>query len=414
MIALHNVMFDGTQPQERFAGQVGTITATPAKVDEFVGNATSGSFPVTVKSSLPLAGLSVDAFGLGVPVKYTGTQVQDDPDDPSSASNKYDVSVTHGSLLEATLTSAAGDLDMFLAFDFNNDGAFSTSEVIASSTTSTANEFIQVKMPRDGNYQVWVQGWAAAPGTPFELVVNAIQGGDLTVGAVPSGPFQPNQPITFDVNWTKTIPAGAEAFGLIVAGPPGAPGALQIPVRLHNKATMTETVRLPAVADATLFKGMPTTNYGADQYIYLGGSDINRGVVKFDLSSLAVYPITSAKLKIYYDAFSGGGSAANLNAYNASKAWAEGTATWNAPWAVPGGDFVAGAVTQPITGAEAGSWKVFDVTAWAQAWAADAASNNGVLLRVTDQASFTVFRVDSREMWNAAQRPVLEVVYQVP
>ena len=85
LVALQNVMFDGSEAEEKFVGQVGTISAMPNPVDIFVGNATSGSFPMTVKSSLPLVGLDAAAFGLGVPETQTLPQIQDDPDDPSTA-----------------------------------------------------------------------------------------------------------------------------------------------------------------------------------------------------------------------------------------------------------------------------------------------------------------------------------------
>jgi hypothetical protein len=415
LIALQNVLYDGSQPQERFVGQVGTIQATPDKIDMFVGNATSGQIPMSVQSSLPLAGLEVNAFGLGVPEAHLGLpQIQDDPDDPNTSSYKFPVTIAHGAQLQATTTGAAGDLDLFILYDFNHDGQFVyPAEAVGSSTTSTANEFINIGMPPDGDYQVWVHGYAAA-NVPFDLVINAIQGMDMTAGGLPAGPFQPNQPIDFDLNWAKSIPAGGEAFGLILAGPPGASSALQIPVRLHNQPTASKTDKLMAMADATIFKGLPNTNFGGDQYLYVGGSDTNRAVIKFDLSSIAMYPIQKAELKVYYDAFSGGGSPAVLAANKLVKAWAENTVTWNAPWASPGGDYDSSGLGQPISGADVGTWKVFDITPWAQAWAANAADNFGILLREKDATSYTIFRLDSSEMWNAAQQPYLEVTYGVP
>ena len=94
-------MFDGSQAQERFQGQVGTIAATPDTVDLFVGNATSGSFPMSVKSSLPLVGLQAEGFGMSVPdVRKDLPQKQDDPDDPSTASYKIPVTIKTRRLLD--------------------------------------------------------------------------------------------------------------------------------------------------------------------------------------------------------------------------------------------------------------------------------------------------------------------------
>lgn len=415
LIALQNVLYDGARPEERFAGQVGTIIATPDKVDQFVGNATSGKSPVSVQSSIALAGLSVDAFGLGVPDKHLGLpQKQDDPNDPSTSSYKFPITIKHGAKLSATSTASAGDLDMFVLYDFNNDGQFTyPAEAVGSSTTSSANEFVSINMPRDGSYEVWVQGWNAAA-TTFDVVINAIQGFDMTISGLASGPFQPDQTITFDVNWTKSIPAGEAAEGLIMLGPPGASGALQIPIRLSNKTAMTKTVTLPAVADASLVKGQPTANSGLDQYLFAGANDANRSVIRFDLRSIATYPIQKALMKVYFDAWSGGGTAAKLNLNPVTTAWAENTVTWKTPWTVLGGDFTAPNVITPISSADLGTWKTFDITSWAQGWATDPASNKGVLMRVTEATSYTLFRFDSRQIWNPAWAPVLEVTYGIP
>ncbi len=417
LVALHNVMFDGAEPEERFQGQVGTIMSMPNAVDLFVGNATAGSFPMAIQSSLPLAGLSASSFGLGVPETQTLPQIQDDPNDPSTASYKFPITIQDGALLEVTTSAAAGDIDLFLLYDFNNDGNFDfNNEVIGSSTTSTANEYVKVTFPPDGNYLAAVHGWGVAAGQTFDITINAVQGKDLAIVGLPSGPFQPNTPINFVVNWTLAEPlaVGGEAFGLILAGPPGAPAALQVPVRLHNITTGTNTVELPAIADTYLAKGQPNTNFGNDGYLYIGGNDILRSVLKFDVSSIAPNPVVSAKLYVYYDAFSGGGTAHALRAYDVTTPWAEGTATWNTPWSVPGGDYVEPAAASVDIANDTGTWKVLDVTALVQRWVTDPATNNGVMLRARNVTSYTVFRFPSSENWNPAEAPKLVVTYGVP
>ncbi len=163
-------MFDGGAAQERFQGQVGTIAADPAAVDLFVGNATSGSFPVSVKASLPLVSLTADAFGLGVPQSQTLPQHQDDPNDPSTAFYKFPITIQHGARLDVSTAAAAGDLDLFLLYDANGDGSFNwNTERVGSSTTSTANESVSVTFPKDGNYLAAVHGYAAAVGQDFTI-----------------------------------------------------------------------------------------------------------------------------------------------------------------------------------------------------------------------------------------------------
>jgi hypothetical protein len=416
LIALHNVLYDGSQPAERFAGQVGTIIAMPPDVDMFVGNATSGSFPVTVQSSLALAGLTAGAFGLGVPEKHLGLpQHQDDPADPRTSYYKFPITIQRGARLDVSTTGPAGDLDLFLLYDFNGNGQFEyPSEVVGSSTTSTANEFVSLPMPRDGNYQAWVHGWAAAA-TTFDLVINAVQGNDMTITGMPSGPFQPNQPIQFTVNWTKTVPPGDAAEGLILAGPPGAASALQIPVRLHNITTGTATKTLTASGDSYIAAGFPTTNYGSQPFMFIGGNDALRDVVKFDASSISpIYPVQSAKLRLYMDAYGSTGQPHTLQVFGAAKSWAENTVTWTAPWTAPGGDYGALIADTTLSAANVGGWVELDVTPLARSWVQTPSTNMGVLLNALNISSYATFRFASREYWDATKAPQLVVTYGVP
>lgn len=417
LVALQNVSYNGTMTAERFQGQVGTITAMPPAVDLFVGMAPTGTFPVQIRSSLPLAGLTVDAFGLGLPEKHLGLpQIQDNPNDVSTSSYRFPVTISHGAKLEATTTSAAGDIDLFLLYDFNGDGQFSyPSEAVGSSTTSTADEFISLKMPRDGNYQVWVHGWATAA-TPFDLVINAVQGNDMTVAGLPAGPFQPHQVIAFNVNWTKTIAEGEAAEGLILAGPPGAPGALQIPVRLHNITTGTATKTVGAAADSTINVNYPTTNYGTEYFLYTGAGDMARSVVRFDTSSIAsMYPVVSAKARFYVTGFGSTGAPHSLKAYGLNTNFAESTVTWVTPWTTPGGDFGATALgSAPISMDLVGTWVEFDVTNLAKHWVWHPWMNQGLALRALDGVAYSWFSLASRNYWDATKRPELIVTYRVP
>ena len=250
VVALHNVMFDGADDMEIFTGQVGTILATPNPVDFFVGRRTSGSFKMTVKSSLALAALDVSAFGLGVPETKTLLQVQDNPDDPSTATYKFPITIEDGALLEVSTAAEDGDLDLFLLYDANADGYFDFgAEVIGSSTTTSANELVKLTFPAGGDYLAAVHGWGAAVNESFDVTINAVQGTGLTANDPPAGPYPPDTPIGFTVSWTldEPLPLDGEAFGLILAGTPDAPGIISIPVRLYN-ATPASAVYLPVIA----------------------------------------------------------------------------------------------------------------------------------------------------------------------
>lgn len=418
LVALQNVMFDGATTEEMFQGQVGTISATPNPVDLFVDSKTAGTVPMTVKSSLPLPDLQVAAFGLGVPEQMTLPQVQDDPDDPSTSTYKYPITAKDAAFIEVTTKAAAGDLDLFLLYDKNADGNFNfDDEVLASSTTSTGNEHVKITFPADGNYLAAVHGWGVQAGGMFDLIINVVQGTDLKVVNLPAGPYQPNTPIHFDLQWTldEPLPVDGEALGVVLLGPSGAESAIQIPVRLHNLVGSYETVSIVAAADARIHAGMANTNFGAQAHLYVGANDINRSVARFDLSGInPAYGIESAKIRVYVDAFGSTGVKADLAATQLTTPWNEATVTWKSPWTVPGGDIVAPSVTVPISKADVGKYLELDVTPWAQAWQANPAANHGVILHLVNQTKYTYYRLASSEFYTAPERLSLVVTLAKP
>jgi hypothetical protein len=179
-----------------------------------------------------LDGLSAEAFGLSQPSVTDEVGQQDDPNDPSSASIKKDVTVDHASRLTVATTLASDDFDLFVVRDANNDGTFTNAEIVAASTTGTSNEFVELVAPPDGDYQVWVQGWSVA-GTPnLQLLIDAIQGTDLTVSGAPAGPVAAGDEITLTVEFSKSMTAGQTYFGELLLGPPTAPTALKVPIEI--------------------------------------------------------------------------------------------------------------------------------------------------------------------------------------
>jgi hypothetical protein len=411
-------MLDGSAWAEGFQAQVGAITASPNPVDLFVDSKAAGAFSMSVKSSLPLPDLKVAAFGLGVPDIRTLPQIQDNPDDPSSASYRFPITAKDAAMIEVTTMGAAGDLDLFLLYDRNGDGNYDfVNEVLASSTTSTANEHVKVTFPADGNYLAAVHGFGIQPGANFTINMNVIQGTNLQVAGLPAGPYQPNIPIVFNVNWSLQSPLGTngEAFGVILLGPPGAESAIDIPVRLHNVVGSRETVNIVAQSDARLFSGAPTMAFGLEKYLYAGGNDTSRSVLRFDLGNISPSSaVESAKLRVCVDAFGGGGSPGDLAAYQLTNDFVENTVTWDAPWEKKGGDFGDAVVSTSISKADVGKFKEIDVTPWVQGWMDNAAANHGLILRLINQSSFTYYRFPSGEYWDQAKLPTLVVTIAKP
>jgi|GEM_PF-399915 len=191
-------------------------------------------------------------------------------------------------------------------------------------------------------------------------------------------------------------------------------GETEITVGSEFNTPVTET--FPATADTYIHNGLRTTNFGTSTFLYVGGNDVSRSLIQFDLSSIVQnYPVDKAELSVYVDAFSGGGSVADLQAFEVTTAWDETTATWKVPWTTDGGDFVATPMgTVSIVKTDVGTWKKIDITPLVQKWVADPAGNHGVMLRLLNQTSFTVYRLTSRQYWYPQFGPMLEVSYRKP
>ena len=168
-----------------------------------------------------------------------------------------------------------------------------------------------------------------------------------------------------------------------------------------QKAQEVITKTFAAVADTSLEAGQPTINFGNWTYLYVGANDSVRDVLKFDLSAIdPAYPVDQATLSLYIEAYSGGGSPAQLKVYEVVTGWAENTATWKTPWTVPGGDYISAAVAgTPIEKTAVGTWKKFDITPLVQKWVWDPTKNLGATVKLVDATSYTVYRLASREYW---------------
>ena len=425
LIMLHNVLFSGQTINEPFRGQVGTATLNPAMVI-IDGRQATGAIPVTLTSDVAIDALAATAYGLGGVQHYVVPAVQDDPDDPSTATYKYPVTINHGGLLEASTHAAASDVDLFLLYDANGDGVFDFAhEVIGSSTTSTGNEYVMVKFPADGNYLVAVHGWGVTEGDPVEITINAVQGNDLAVENVvrnPDGSF------TFDVAWNKAFTPGMSYWGLVMIGPARAPGIFQLPVFAASPPEHTET--LGTSADTYIDGWNANNNFGSDTRLKIRQGGIRAPLLKFDLSGIpADAQIVSATLKMSYLGYDSGHHNLTAELYALKRDWDEAAATWLYAtaadmWGMPGaGDTasdreaapVATALLTPVAVPNAVTWVQFDVTDLVQAWVSGDMANAGVILKGAGSVSTEyVFRSSNPAIPAHAQyAPVLEVVYTV-
>ncbi|MBN2115111.1 MAG: DNRLRE domain-containing protein, partial [Anaerolineales bacterium] len=133
-----------------------------------------------------------------------------------------------------------------------------------------------------------------------------------------------------------------------------------------NTPTPTATVSAPGgpltfitVADARVYQGSPTTNYGYQTNIQADagpGTSVQRSYLRFDVSGISG-PIESVKLRVYCTT---NGTVNGPAAYLADNTWIErgtGGVTWNTQPALLSGAFDnKGAIA-------AASWVEYDVTA---------------------------------------------------
>jgi subtilisin family serine protease len=226
-IALHNVLYAGTQLGEPIVGQAYQVQASPAPVVITTSNVVNvspiqfgDSWVESFTSAYTLTeGLGVLTFGLSQPQSWENVNL---PPGPTVCDWSYSFSVANGGLIEATAWSTnIADIDLYLF-----------GPVSASSTTPTAWEQVRVKRPPDGTYQVCVDNWSGTPGT-FNLILRVIQGTDLVVSGVPTGTINANTPVTFTVTFTKTAAPGTTWEGLLYLGPAAAPTAIEIPVTVN-------------------------------------------------------------------------------------------------------------------------------------------------------------------------------------
>jgi len=240
VLATHGVVFNGDKFDVPFKVTLGGVTVNPSSVEQ-EATADTGSFDVSFSSSLDLAGVKAEAFGLSQPTSTTETAKQDNPDDPSSASIKRDFTIAHASRATFSTDLAGNDIDLFVLYDANKDGQFTSSEIVGSSTTSSGEEVVRLTAPADGAYRVWVHGFGVTGNPTFHLDSTIVQGNDLTVTGIPAGAVPAGTPVTLHVTYSKTMTAGQTYLGELLLGPPSAPRALSVPIEIGRAAATSVT-----------------------------------------------------------------------------------------------------------------------------------------------------------------------------
>jgi subtilisin family serine protease len=233
-IGLHNVLNAGLNSTSNISVDLGVIEMSPNPWD--VGLVTDfsnliGQQMFLTNSTLNLPDLDVTAYGVSQPIQlYNEVIMQDNPGDVTTSSWSYEIDIVNGGLLEASIDSAfAIDIDLYVLRDLNSNGVPNWgSEIVASSTSPDETELVTIKKPANGKYWVFVHGYSVGgPSSNFDITIDAIQGIDLQLSDLPTGPLEAYMPENFNASYT--LPALDGIYhGIIFAGPSYAKEVLSV------------------------------------------------------------------------------------------------------------------------------------------------------------------------------------------
>ncbi len=163
-----------------------------------------------------------------------------------------------------------------------------------------------------------------------------------------------------------------------------------------------------------------SSNWGANPRMTLcgwGDGNYQRGILKFDLSSLAGLNITSATLSLYsFNPPQTTGSSGFYGLYPLTKAWTDSAVSWTTAasgvtWTTPGGDFAAtpDATSPKRPKASVPTWYAWDVKTRVQSWIAGSSTNYGWVVKCTDESLGNQDQMYQSETGDTVHRPKLVI-----
>jgi subtilisin family serine protease len=137
---------------------------------------------------------------------------------------EFDINNNHQRIVAQTTESSASDIDLYLVFDANQDNIPQESEVLASSTTSGAVEYIDVTQFSEGKYWVMVQNYESSGSgqadsfTLFYAAVSPSENNSSLSFSVPSS-VSNGTPFEMRANWDlETTLKDERYYGLVAFG----------------------------------------------------------------------------------------------------------------------------------------------------------------------------------------------------
>ena len=231
----------------------------------------------------------------------------------------------------------------------------------------------------------------------------------------------------------------AAAFAVMVSckgetGPAGSTGASTI-ISVFQQGVLPN-VEYAGATDAIISSGIPAGNFGGCAEIgagYISSISLSavRGLMKFDVSSIAPANVTVTRAYVKFYVYNTWGTSVTVTAHAVDSAWTEGTGscagnvvtdvTWNstgsAAWTAAGADFGATAASNSImvTPAMEGSFINLNLnTSMVQSWISDPSTNNGFILVGDNESSDSAVTFSSSERVSTSTRPALVIEYTLP
>lgn len=232
----------------------------------------------------------------------------------------------------------------------------------------------------------------------------------------------------------RTSIVASIVLALVLAVVPGQQLALSLaapapvqPAAVVNAVNATCVTLQPdenASQDAWINQDSPTSNANDSELrVKSESGKLNRSLIRFNLSG--VIPtnakVTSAILSLWVKEIKDGNS--TIRAHQLEDFWTENQVTWRYQdkatadeWTTAGGDYASAVLdSETFTTASPNKdyWATFNISAAAQAWAADPAANYGVILEspVTNPKSEVKFK--SSADGTAGQRPKLDLCWDI-
>jgi hypothetical protein len=173
-------------------------------------DSSSGEAHYELQAPISIPSLRVEAFGLSCrPEALTGHIDQ-------GGTFTYTFDLEHaGNLIVTLIGPVVADLDLAV---YGPSGRL----VAISDHAASSAERITIRLPADGRWRIEVVGRNVPAGwAEFDLSVDAIEGRDLEVVPVPSGPYAPGDRITVELRLTRFERECAEPRALLVWGSEG-------------------------------------------------------------------------------------------------------------------------------------------------------------------------------------------------